>query len=194
MGYAFISYSTKNQAKADAMRELFKKKGINTWMAPNDIPVGSKYAEVINKALKECSCLVLMLTDEAQNSVWVAKEVERAINYHKTIITVQLEDIVLNDEFEFYISTDHFIAIHKIDESTDEIKKVLASVIAYTGSGSPDKGGNSPEKDTSAEKKPLIKVGPKKKNKRMLWIVLAFFLLCAAVSFFLNWFNGNIDW
>ena len=61
-GYAFISYSTKNQAAADAIRELLKRKGIATWMAPGDIPAGSKYAQVINRAVKESSCLVLILT------------------------------------------------------------------------------------------------------------------------------------
>ena len=44
MGYAFISYSTKNQSAADAMRALFNKHDIDTWMAPYDIPAGSEYA------------------------------------------------------------------------------------------------------------------------------------------------------
>lgn len=106
MSYAFISYSTKEQSSADAMKKLLEKQGIPTWMAPGDIPAGYKYAQVINRAVKECSCFILMLSDNSQNSVWVAKEVERAINYHKPIIPVQLEDLVLNDEFELYISAD----------------------------------------------------------------------------------------
>ena len=102
MGYAFISYSTKNQKEADAMRDLFRKNGIDTWMAPYDIPVGSRYAQVVNQALKNCACLVLMLTDDAQKSIWVGKEVERAVSCRKTILPLQLEDIKLNDEFELY--------------------------------------------------------------------------------------------
>ena len=42
MGYAFISYSTKNQATADALKHLFDKSGINSWMAVGDIPAGRK--------------------------------------------------------------------------------------------------------------------------------------------------------
>ena len=93
MGYAFISYSSKNQISADAFNMLIKRNNIETWMAPYDIPAGSKYAQVINKAIKGCSCMVLLLTNDAQNSAWVAREVERAINYHKTIIPVQLEKV-----------------------------------------------------------------------------------------------------
>jgi len=133
MGYAFISYSSKDQPVADSVRELFKKKGITTWMAPYDIPVGSKYALVISKALKECACLVLLLTNASQSSTWVSKEVERAISYNKVIIPIQLESLVLNDEFEFYISTDQIIAINIIDENSSELQKILTSVTACTG-------------------------------------------------------------
>lgn len=133
MGYAFISYSTKNQVCADSVRELFRKNSIETWMAPGDIPAGSRYAMVINRAIKDCSCFVLLLTDDSQNSVWVSREVERAVNYRKAVITIRLEDVVLNDEFELYISTDQVVAMNKIDENSEEAQKVLAAVIAYAG-------------------------------------------------------------
>lgn len=133
MGYAFISYSTRNQSLADAMRDLLKDCGIETWMAPGDIPAGSKYAQVINRAVKNCSCFVLMLSEDAQNSVWVAKEVERAVNYRRPIIPVQLENVVLNDEFELYISTDQVVAIQKIDKDTQEIKSLLSSIRNFVG-------------------------------------------------------------
>lgn len=130
MGYVFISYSTKEQSSADAMKKLLEKQGIQTWMAPSDIPAGSRYAQVINKAVKGCSCLILMLSENSQNSIWVAKEVERAINYRKPIIPVQLEDLVLNDEFELYISTDQVVAVQKIDENLPEVQKILTSAIS----------------------------------------------------------------
>lgn len=133
MGYAFISYCSRNQAPADAMRALLTDKGIRTWMAPYDIPAGSKYAQVITQALKECGCLVLMLTQDSQDSIWVAKEVERAIHYKKAILPVQLEDVVLNDEFELYISTDQIVPVTRIDESTPEIRKLLSSIRSLVG-------------------------------------------------------------
>ena len=128
--YTFISYSSKNQADADAMRDVLQKNGIQTWMAPGDIPPGSKYAQVINGAVKNCTCFILMLSNDSQNSVWVAKEVERAVCYQKPIIPVMLEDVVLNDEFVFYISTDQIVAVKKIDEESDAVKRIIGSVTA----------------------------------------------------------------
>lgn len=98
---------------------------IATWMAPGDIPAGSKYAQVISKAVKNCACFVLLLSENAQNSIWVAKETERAVNYRKPIIPVQIEAVKLNEEFEMYISTDQIVAVPKIDNSSPEIKEPL---------------------------------------------------------------------
>ena len=141
--YAFISYSTKNQDVADAMREVLKKRGFNIWMAPEDIPAGSKYAEVINKAIKNCSCLILILSEASQNSIWVAKEVERAVHYQKPIVPVQIENVVLNDEFEFYISTDQIVTLKKIDESSAPMCKILRSVGAILRNNQREKEGLS---------------------------------------------------
>lgn len=102
-------------------------------MAPNDIPIGKKYAQVINAAIKDCACVILLLSDAAQNSSWVPKEIERAINYKKKIIPVKLEDMLLNDEFELYISSDQLIAIKQLDESSCETQKLLKSVVDACG-------------------------------------------------------------
>lgn len=129
MGYAFISYSTKNQSAADAMRTLFNKHDIDTWMAPYDIPAGSEYAEVLYDALSKCSCLVLMLTNVSQNSQWVRKEVNIAITNGKTIIPVKLEDIELNSMMKFYLNDQQIVPVHVIDDNSAEIQSILKSVI-----------------------------------------------------------------
>ena len=132
MGYAFISYSTKNQSDADALRYLLVKKGVATWMAPYDIPVGAVYAEVVAHAIKECACFVLLLTDAAQNSHWVPKELERAVNYGKTILPIRLENTVLNEEFGLYIATTQIVSAQRVEENEEGIKKALARISALT--------------------------------------------------------------
>lgn len=139
MGYVFISYSSLNREQTDKIRGIFNKNGIESWIAPDDIPVGSKYAQVINKAIKNCACLVLVLTKESVRSQWVAKEVERAINYKKPIIPIQLEDVVLTDEFELYISTDQILPITNIVDSDPKVQSLIATVKAYVALSTYDK-------------------------------------------------------
>ncbi len=133
MGYAFISYSTKNQIAADSVNKILKDNGIETWMAPADIPPGEKYAGVISQAIRGCSCFVLLLSNDSQSSVWVAKECERAVSNRKTVIPVQLEEVVLNDEFELYISSNHAIPLHRIDHNSESMQRLLAAVKACVG-------------------------------------------------------------
>ncbi len=131
--YAFISYSSKNQAMADATRSLFKECGISCWMAPYDIPAGGKYAYVINDALENCGCLLLLLTNDSQTSQFVEREVERAITYHKPIITMQLENVVLNSGFKFYIGYEQIVAVHDIDANNPGMQKIINGVKAFVG-------------------------------------------------------------
>lgn len=133
MGYVFISYSTKNQKAADATRSLLSRRKIDTWMAPYDIPAGSSYAEVIPDALKNCACVVLLLTKDAQQSPWVSKEVERAINYRKTIVPLQLEDIMLNSTFQFFLCDQQIVSLPSVDENSPQMKKVLKVIAELAG-------------------------------------------------------------
>ncbi len=111
MGYAFISYSSKNQGTADAIRKLLLNKGVEIWMAPYDIPAGSEYAEVLYEALIGCSCSVLLLTNDSQNSQWVKKEVNIAITNSKPVIPVKLEDIELNSAMKLYLNDQQMVPV-----------------------------------------------------------------------------------
>ena len=153
MGYAFISYSSKNQQMADSFRTLFNQNEIKTWMAPGDIPFGSTYTSTINRAIKEASCFVLLLSESAQGSKWVPKETERAVSYGKTIFTILLDDVPMNDDFEFMLSTSQAVAIRKIDENDDNIKRLLQAVATYTGTLKI--GDNSTNKEFEENQKKL---------------------------------------
>lgn len=133
MGYAFISYSSRNTDDAVTLRSYLTKRGVDTWMAPGDIPAGSNYAGVITKAIKGAECLVLLLTDESQNSTWVDKEVERALSYRKTVIPIAMDDLVLNDSFEFYLSNQQIIPVRQINEDNKELQKIVDQVIKLVG-------------------------------------------------------------
>ncbi len=129
--YVFISYCTKNRKEADSVREIFIKKHIPCWMAPYDIPAGKKYAYVINDALENCSCFLLILSNDSQNSQFVDTEVERAKTYRKPIITMQIEDVVLNSGFRFYIGSEQIVPVNNICEDSSEMKNIIGSISTH---------------------------------------------------------------
>lgn len=131
--YVFISYSSKNQQMADSVRLLLKENNISCWMAPYDIPAGSRYAYVINDALEKCSCLLLLLTNASQMSQFVEREIERAITYKKPILPMQLEDLELNSGFKFYIGNSQIIAVPEIRGDVPEFLRILAGIKQFLG-------------------------------------------------------------
>lgn len=100
----FISYSTVDTSAAETVRNLLEKNGISCWMAPRDIPGGSNYTKEIPIAIRNCKIFVLILSENAQNSHWVLKELDSAVNSGKVILPFMLEDFVLNDEFDFLLT------------------------------------------------------------------------------------------
>ena len=104
MGYAFISYSSHQQRQLARVKEYLNDNHIRFWAAPEDIPIGSKYSEVIKRAIAESSCVLFLLSDRSQNSTYCKLEVALALKLEKPVIPIQLEDVILNDDFSLYLS------------------------------------------------------------------------------------------
>jgi len=111
MGYVFISYSALEQRQLKKMQEFLKANGISFWSAPDDIPIGSKYSEVITRAIANASCVLFLLSDHSQNSTYCKLEVALALKREKPVIPVQLEDVILNEEFSLYLGNSEFFPL-----------------------------------------------------------------------------------
>ena len=81
--YYFISYSTKDYNIVDAIRSDLEQRGVKCWMAPRDIPRGTNYAHIIETAIMNSGGFILMLSESSVWSVWVEKELLRAIHYFR---------------------------------------------------------------------------------------------------------------
>ncbi len=100
----FISYKSDEYAQAIWVKDALETNGISCWMAPMSIPGGSSYASEIENAIKGCRVFVLILSKKAQDSRWVTKELDRALNCGKTIMPFDIDNHPLNDAFNFYLT------------------------------------------------------------------------------------------
>ena len=60
------------------------------------------------------------------------KETERAVNYKKIIIPLQLDDTPMNNDFELMLSSIQAVAIRKIDDNDEKINQLIAEIKKYT--------------------------------------------------------------
>lgn len=100
----FISYKSDEFEEADWVRKELEQEGISCWMAPMCISGGSNYAAEIPKAIRECQIFVLILSQRAQESIWIPRELDQAINAGKKIMPFVIDEVVLDDVFGFYLA------------------------------------------------------------------------------------------
>lgn len=123
---AFISYSTADSAEAYSVRNFLRRSGCTCWMAPDDIPAGSDYADAIPKAISDCRVFILVLSVDAQNSIWVRKELDKALDKGKTVIPFMLSDFKLSDSFDFLLGNAQWCYAHK--DRNAALQKMLSGV------------------------------------------------------------------
>ena len=165
MRQVFISYSSKDQPQAEAVRNVIEQNGISCWMAPRDIPGGSNYTKEIPTAIRECQAFVLMLSQNAQNSHWVLKELDSAVNEGKIILPFQLEDITLTDEFNFLLTgAQRYDAYQKKSEAMQLlISRIKAIIEAVPQSEAPT--FQEPEIRPEPEARPVFSFPEKKQTQ-----------------------------
>ena len=165
MHSVFISYSTKDMKTARMVHSILEKNRIQCWMAPEDIPSGSNYAREIPQAIRSCKVFLLILSDNAQKSNWVVKELDNAVTLGKVIIPLVLEECPLNDEFNFLLTgTQRYTAYRKSEETLETLIKQIWEV---AGIKPPEEETAVPEKEEeeTIKKKP-VKEKPKKEKKK----------------------------
>jgi len=106
----FISYSSNNYIEAEAIKKLLEEEGISYFKAPEMIPAGSNYAREIPKAIAACTIFLILISKDSQNSMWVEKELDCAMNQKKKIVPVMLDQMPLNDVFRFYLNNVQMMA------------------------------------------------------------------------------------
>lgn len=103
----FISYandkgagSNRDPQVAEEIYNVLKAKNIPCWMAPNDIPAGTKWDEAIIEAVKESKLVVLVFSSNANQSEWVKDEINLARNKKITIIPFRIENVTATGVLE----------------------------------------------------------------------------------------------
>ena len=155
MRQVFISYSSKDYAQALSVRHVLEQNGITCWMAPADIPGGSNYTKEIPVAIRGCQAFVLMLSNNAQNSKWVLKELDSAVNEGKIILPFQLEDVPLSDEFNFLLTgAQRYDAYQRKTEAMKLLVSRIQAIIQAGKQTSAPAAAPKPQPESEPEQQP----------------------------------------
>ncbi len=98
----FISHSTKDKEFADRVHEHLQNKGVRCWFAPQDLKIGDRFQEEIERSIRVYEKLLIILSDNSVNSPWVEREVQAAMEKeHRSpgdtvLFPIRLDDAVMD--------------------------------------------------------------------------------------------------
>lgn len=127
----FLSYSSKDKPAADATCAALEAKGIRCWMAPRDIMPGMDWSESIIDAINGSRAFVLIFSNNANLSVQIKREVERAIHKGLPVIPLRIENVVPTRSLEYFLSTPHWLDAFSppLERHLDYMAQVIRSVL-----------------------------------------------------------------
>lgn len=106
---AFLSHASADREKAEAICASLEERGLRCWVAPRDVRAGREFGEEIIHGIENSRCLVLVLSEAANQSIYVRREVERAVSKRKPVFPVRIEDVLPSPSLELFVSSTHWI-------------------------------------------------------------------------------------
>lgn len=109
MADIFVSYASPDRDVAFRIVSFLEEQGISCWVAPRDVPPGLEYGEAIINGIEQSRALVLILSDQSNDSQFVRKEVERAVSKTKPVLPVRIREVTPSGSLEFFISSAQWV-------------------------------------------------------------------------------------
>lgn len=183
----FISYSTKDQNTADAICHVLEENNIKCWIAPRDITSGKPYGEEIIDGIKGAKIIVLVFSENSQNSPYVNNEIDTAFSNNKTILSFKIDESMPKDRMEFFLKNKHWLEAYPEPEKVFEtlVHDVKLLCKEDTEDEEDDKSENNIVKEKSNVKN--LQVGQLfNKHKMPIIALIIIIALCVVGLFVIN--------
>ncbi len=131
----FISHSSKEADVANELCAGIESRGNQCFIAPRDIRSGFPYAEEIANGIDSSDAVLLVLSNEANRSPHVLREVERAVTKNIPILVYTLEEVQLTKSMEYFLMTHQWMfagrdSYEDVINSVENIKDSSATPVA----------------------------------------------------------------
>jgi hypothetical protein len=126
----FISHSSRDRKVAEALVQALEARGLSCWISSRDVAGGENYQASIVRAIRKARAMLLVFTENANNSDEIKKEVSLASKHKIVVIPVRIEDVLPNDALEFELSTRQWIDLFgDWERSVDALCKQVSSIM-----------------------------------------------------------------
>jgi len=95
VGHVFISYSSSDRAIVNAAARLLRAGGATVFQDVVDIEFGARWKDALFDALNRCERVMVFWSAASSKSTWVEREWRCALEAHKRIVPMLLDDTPL---------------------------------------------------------------------------------------------------
>ena len=155
MTEVFVSYASPDRETAFRIAGFLEEQGIGCWIAPRDVPPGKDYGAAILEGIENCQVLVLVLSEESNDSAFVQKEVERAVSKAKAVLPVRIREVTPSGSLEFFVSSAQWVDAWR-SPMEQHLSKLADAILAMRGDGVPRAVKQSLSRPPPRNRKPLI--------------------------------------
>lgn len=171
----FISHASQDRKVAASICEAIENRGLACWIAGRDVAPGENYQEAIVAAIRQARVMVLVFSNNANNSQEIKKELALASQHRVAVIPVRVEDVVPADAFAYEFATRQWIDLFGGWEKA--IERLAEQIRAVSGGSSVPDAAAPPV----ARPKPRVGVG---RWHALAALGIVAFAAIAALAFF----------
>ena len=187
--YVFISHSSSDAARAQNICELLENGGHQCFIAPRDIRSGKEYAEELILGIERSDIIVLLMSNAANRSPHVLREVEHAASSGIPIMVYKLEEVELTKSMEYFLLTNQWV-----NQNPEEgIQKILKCVNDMQGESEKNITRRLDMGSADAPAAPVKKNTQKKRRfqgRLPIAAICIFVVFVAAVIYYINGMHG----
>ena len=143
MSDIFISYKREDQATARKLADALEKESWSVWWDPK-LRAGEHFDDVIEKALSEARCVIVMWSDRAVQSRYVRDEATYALDREK-LVPVAIENVILPLRFRG-LQTPSLLGWDGSKDAS-EFRRLVEDIAAIIGRPVPEAGRKADEKN-----------------------------------------------
>jgi hypothetical protein len=136
---AFISHASEDAAIAATIADYLENNGVSCWIAPRDLTPGREYSSEIVDGIESSAVFVLVLSENANESIYVKREVERAVSKGKPVFPIRVREVMPSKSLELFISSAHWIDAWKppMEKYLERLAQSISAAAAVYPAGPP---------------------------------------------------------
>jgi hypothetical protein len=211
MSTIFVSHSSKDLAVAQTICAALEGRGLKCWIAGRDVGAGDNFQEAIVTAIRSAKVMVLVFSDNANNSTEIKKELALASQNKVAVIPARVEDVIPAAALAYELATRQWINLFndwetEIETLCDRIKQIVPSAASAPSPSQPAAQSPAPPADETASSptvtvsavRPATPVKPKAARLVPLWFAATLMIFglvrLGLTSTFIAFVTRNREW